>query len=42
LILSRRRLSASLWIFRDLASVALLPDDDDSSGPAVDAISPLQ
>jgi hypothetical protein len=36
LILSRRRRSASLWIFRALASVALLPDpdDDDNSGAA--------
>lgn len=36
LILSRRRRSASLWIFRALASVALLPDpdDDDISGGA--------
>jgi hypothetical protein len=36
LILSRRRRSASLWIFRAFASVALLPDpdpdDDDISG----------
>jgi len=29
LILSRRRRSASLWIFRALASVTLLPDPDD-------------
>jgi hypothetical protein len=35
LILSRRRLSASLWTFRDLASVSLRPEDDDSSGAAV-------
>jgi hypothetical protein len=36
LILSRRRRSASLWILRALASVALLPDpdDDDISGGA--------